>query len=145
MKPEQQDLRVGQKYCRFASSTSSREAQLGGGWCLTTRISQRSADLPASRTSTWPYAARLFLALPYAWTRVDGLVSPDKPGANVREGLNAEGIGARRPCSFLRSIAETRTVHFWRNSRHRHANGNCPPWIGNRLWFGGYQASDSIG
>jgi hypothetical protein len=29
--PRQEDLRVGQEYYRFASATSSRDAQLGGG------------------------------------------------------------------------------------------------------------------
>src|ERR1700712_1601711 len=112
MKPEQQDLRLGQKYCRFASSTSSRKAQLGGRRWIDYEDFAKIRRFASEQDLNLGYAARLFLALPYPWTRVDRLVSPDKPGANVREGLNAEGTGARRLFPFSPSIAEPRTVHF---------------------------------
>jgi hypothetical protein len=73
--PKPEDLRIGQKYFRFASSTSSREAQLGGGWWVDYESFGTIRRFADEQDVTLPYAARLFLALPYVWTRVDRLVS----------------------------------------------------------------------
>ena len=73
--PEPENLRVGQKYFRFASSTSSREAQLGGGWWLDYENFATIRRFSNEQNVTLTDAARLFLALPYVWTRVDRLVS----------------------------------------------------------------------
>jgi hypothetical protein len=69
------DLRVGQRYYRFSSSTSSRESQLGGGWWIDYENYRRILDHAHLHKLALPHAARLFLALPIDWTRVDRLVS----------------------------------------------------------------------
>jgi hypothetical protein len=74
-RPEPENLRVGQKYFRFASSTSSREAQLGGGWWVAYEDFATIRRFASEQDVTLTYAARLFMALPYVWTRVDRLVS----------------------------------------------------------------------
>lgn len=73
--PRPLDLPVGHKYYRFASGTSPRSAQVGGGWWIdfeNYNTIRQYAQLHQLRLS---YAARLFLALPVDWTRVDRLVS----------------------------------------------------------------------
>jgi hypothetical protein len=75
MRPEPENLRVGQKYFRFASSASSREAQLGGGWWVDYDNFAMIRRVANEQDVTLTYAARLFLALPYVGTRVDRLVS----------------------------------------------------------------------
>ena len=73
--PQPENLRVGQRYCRFASVTSSRDAQLGGGWWIDYENFTTIRNFANKHGYELGYAARLFLALPYAWTRVDRLVS----------------------------------------------------------------------
>lgn len=73
--PEPEDMRVGQRYFQFASSTSSLEAQLGGGWWVDYENFAKISKFTDEQDVTLTYAARLFLALPYVWTRVDRLVS----------------------------------------------------------------------
>jgi hypothetical protein len=75
MMPKPEDLQIGQRHFRFASSTSSREAQLGGGWWVDYENFATIRRFASEQDVTLAYAARLFLALPYAWTRVDRLVS----------------------------------------------------------------------
>jgi hypothetical protein len=72
--PEPVHLRVGQRYYRFVSSTSSREAQLGGGWRIDFQNFRLIESFADEHGHSLPDAARLFLALPYEWTRVDRLV-----------------------------------------------------------------------
>jgi hypothetical protein len=72
--PRPVHLRVGQRYYRFASSTSSREAQLGGGWWIDFENFRLIESFAREHRHSLSYAARLFLALPYQWTRVDRLV-----------------------------------------------------------------------
>lgn len=72
--PQPTRVPSGQYYYRFASSASSREARLGGGWWLDHEnfsLVRRFAD---NNGYTLREAARLTLALPYAWTRVDLLL-----------------------------------------------------------------------
>jgi hypothetical protein len=73
--PQLQDLRVGQRYYRFASVTSSRDAQLGGGWWIDYENFTKICNFAKKHGYGLEYATRLFLALPYAWTRVDRLVT----------------------------------------------------------------------
>ena len=73
--PRPVDLPPAHRYYRFASSTTSKDAQVGGGWWMEfeafNHINQyaKRNNLPLSNV------ARLLLALPYDWTRVDRLVS----------------------------------------------------------------------
>ncbi len=74
LNPQPTRLPAGQYYYRFASSSSSLQAQHGGGWWLdfeNFRLVQRFAE---ENGYTLREAARLTLALPYAWTRVDRLL-----------------------------------------------------------------------
>jgi hypothetical protein len=72
--PQPTRLLSGQYYYRFASSASQRSAQVGGGWWIdfdAFRTIERFASGNAHRLKD---AARLMLALPYDWTKVDLLV-----------------------------------------------------------------------
>jgi hypothetical protein len=72
--PQRDHLKTSQFYYRFANSTSPRKAQLGGGWWISFET-YNTIKLYAQRNNLeFTYAARLFLALPYEWTRVDRLV-----------------------------------------------------------------------
>ena len=72
--PEPLSLPTGQYYYRFASSNSSREAQQGGGWWLDFENFKKIDQFAKSNQYSIRDAARLMLALPYDWTRVDRLV-----------------------------------------------------------------------
>ena len=72
--PQPVHLRAGQRYYRFVSSTSSREAQLGGGWWIDFENFRLIESFAREHGHSLSDAARLFLALPYDWTRVDRLV-----------------------------------------------------------------------
>lgn len=61
-------------YYRFASSTSSRSAQLGGGWWLDFEAFRTVSQFATDHGYRLKDAARLLLALPYDWTKVDLLV-----------------------------------------------------------------------
>ena len=69
--PQPTRLPSGQYYYRFASSTGSRHAQLGGGWWLDFENFALIRRFAAEHGYTLREAARLMLALPYAWTQVD--------------------------------------------------------------------------
>jgi hypothetical protein len=73
--PKETDLAVGQRYYRFASSTSSRASQVGGGWWIEYEAFKTIEQFANRHRYSLSEAARLFLALPYIWTRVDRLVS----------------------------------------------------------------------
>lgn len=71
LNPQPTHLRTGNYYYRFASSNSSREAQLGGGWWLDYENYKKIEAFARQNGYRVRDAARLMLALPYAWTRVD--------------------------------------------------------------------------
>lgn len=71
LNPQPIHLRTGNYYYRFASSTSPREAQLGGGWWLDFENYKKIEAFAMQNRYSIRDAARLMLALPYAWTRVD--------------------------------------------------------------------------
>lgn len=75
LNPMRTHLRVGQRYYRFASSTSGLRGQVGGGWWIEYAHFAVIKDFAAQHGYQLGDAARLFLALPYEWTRVDRLVS----------------------------------------------------------------------
>ncbi len=72
--PKPLSLRKDQFYYRFASSNSSHEAQLGGGWWLDFENFNKIDQFAKKNVYNIRDAARLMLALPYDWTRVDTLV-----------------------------------------------------------------------
>jgi hypothetical protein len=69
--PQPTRLPTGQYYYRFASSASSRHAQRGSGWWLDFENFSLIRRFAGEHGYTLREAARLMLALPYAWTRVD--------------------------------------------------------------------------
>jgi hypothetical protein len=73
--PWRVSLPQGHRYYRFASSTSSPASQLGGGWWVTFDTFNTIDHYARANELDLAYAARLFLALPFEWTRVDRLVS----------------------------------------------------------------------
>lgn len=72
--PQPTRLLAGHFYYRFASSRSSAEAQLGGGWWLDYEGFRTVSAFAAEHGYRLKDAARLMLALPYAWTAVDLLI-----------------------------------------------------------------------
>ena len=95
--PQPISLPTGQYYYRFASSTSPREAQLGGGWWLDFENYRKIESFATQNGYSIRDAARLMLALPYAWTKVDLkiralLALPLK--AYAGEGKPAQGANA---------------------------------------------------
>lgn len=70
-----ENLTVEHRYYRFASSTKPRSEQLGGGWWVDFENFRKIDDYSKRNEMSLTDAARLFLALPYKWTRVDRLVS----------------------------------------------------------------------
>jgi hypothetical protein len=73
--PTRVHLPRGQRYYRFTSSLSPRDAQLGGGWWIDAETFHTIRSFAQRHEYGLADAARLFLALPYEWTRVDRLVS----------------------------------------------------------------------
>lgn len=97
--PEPIHLRSGHYYYRFASSDSSRAEQLGGGWWLDFENYRKIETFARQHGYRVREAARLMLALPYAWTRVDLrvralLAVPLK--AYAGEGRPARSVGDAR-------------------------------------------------
>lgn len=72
--PQPTRLPTGQYYYRFASSRSPRAAQLGGGWWVDFENFSLIRRFARANDYALHEAARLMLALPYDWTRVDLLV-----------------------------------------------------------------------
>ena len=75
LNPMPEDLLVSHRYYRFASSTASRDSQIGGGWWIDFENFRKVEMFVRENSLDLTYAARLFLALPIEWTRVDRLVS----------------------------------------------------------------------
>lgn len=73
--PREMNLAVKHRYYRFASSTSPREAQIGGGWWIEFEHFRTIEQFAVRNGYSLSESARLHLALPYSWTRVDRLVS----------------------------------------------------------------------
>ncbi|MDH5587887.1 MAG: hypothetical protein OEZ05_14805 [Nitrospirota bacterium] len=73
--PARVKLKLKHRYYRFVSSTSTRAAQLGGGWWISFDTFNTIRHFAERNHLEFSYAARLFLALPYEWTRLDRVVS----------------------------------------------------------------------
>lgn len=71
LNPQPIHLPTGNYYYRFASSNSPREAQLGGGGWLDFENYKKIETFAHQHGYTLREAARLMLALPYAWPRFD--------------------------------------------------------------------------
>lgn len=69
--PQSIHLRTGNYYYRFASTDSPPEARIGGGWWLDFENFKKIETFAHENGYSIRDAARLMLALPYAWTRVD--------------------------------------------------------------------------
>ena len=69
--PQPTRLPAGHYHYRFASSASSRHAQLGSGWWLDFANFSLIRRFAGEHGYTLREAVRLMLALPYAWTRLD--------------------------------------------------------------------------
>jgi hypothetical protein len=69
--PQPTRLPAGQYYYRFASSTSSRSTQLGGAWWIDFEAFKTVERFAGQNGYRLKDAARLMLALPYDWTKVD--------------------------------------------------------------------------
>jgi hypothetical protein len=108
--PQPCHLRTGNYYYRFASSGSSREAQLGGGWWLDFEGYRTILSFAQDNGYTVRDAARLMLALPYAWTRVDLLIR-----ALLRQPLKAYA-GEGKPAQGSNSGADKGTA--WIPTQH---------------------------
>jgi hypothetical protein len=92
--PQATRLPTGQYYYRFASSTSPRSAQLGGGWWIDYEAFTTIEKFARDNAYRLKDAARNMLALPYDWTKVDIcvkalLISPLR--AYTGEGKPAQG------------------------------------------------------
>jgi hypothetical protein len=74
LNPQPNKLATGNFYFRFASSSSSKEAQFGGGWWLDFENYKKVERFALDNHYSLCDAARLMLALPYEWTKVDVLV-----------------------------------------------------------------------
>ena len=71
LNPQPTHLRTGNYYYRFASSNTSLAAQMGGGWWLDFENYRKIEAFAQQHGHSIRDAARLMLALPYAWTSVD--------------------------------------------------------------------------
>ena len=72
--PQVVNLRTGQNYYRFASSNKPVANQRGGGWWLDFENYKKIERFAQSNQYSMRDSARLMLALPIDWTRVDRLV-----------------------------------------------------------------------
>lgn len=72
--PRAVHLPVGHYYYRFVSRTSKPEFQSGGGWWLDYENYRKVEEFASANSYSLRMAARLTLALPYDWTRVDRLI-----------------------------------------------------------------------
>jgi hypothetical protein len=104
--PQPTRLPSGQYYFRFASSTSPRSGQIGGGWWIdyeALKAIEKFADENGYRLKD---AARLMLALPYDWTKVDLfvkalLMSPLRAYTGVGKPAQGSAEGADRGTQWI--------------------------------------------
>lgn len=106
--PKPTHLRTNHYYYRFASSNTPQEAQLGGGWWLDFENYNTICRFAKEHGYSIRDAARLMLALPYAWTRVDLiiralLVAPMKAYSGEGKPAHAaeDGYGYDRGTSWI--------------------------------------------
>lgn len=73
--PTRVSLQLHHRYYRLTSSTSTRAAQFGGGWWISFDDFNTIRHFADRNGLEFTYAARLFLALPYEWSRLDRIIS----------------------------------------------------------------------
>jgi hypothetical protein len=104
--PQPTRLPTGQYYYRFASSTSARCAQLGGGWWIDYEAFKTIENFANQNGYRLKDAARLMLALPYDWTKVDIrvkglLMSPLRAYTGVGKPAQGGTLGADRGTKWI--------------------------------------------
>ncbi len=139
-RPQPTRLPAGQYCYRFASSSSSQAAQLGGGWWLDFENFSLIRRFGTDHGHSLHDAARLMLALPYAWTRVDLLVR-----ALVRQPLRAyTGLGKPAQGSAHAAAAGDDRGTRWVPTQHvavrqLYIPGLCEPVDGKPLYASVFQ------
>lgn len=106
LNPSPTQLPAGQALYRFASSQTSREAQFGGGWWVDFENFRSIRAFADEHGYSLREAARLMLALPYAWTRVDRLLKafplqPLKAWTGLGKPADAAGSAADRGTRWI--------------------------------------------
>ena len=104
--PEPTRLPAGQYYFRFASSTSPRSVQLGGGWWIDYEAFHAIEKFACGNAYRLKDAARLMLALPYDWTKVDLrvkalLTAPLRAYTGVGKPAQGGALGADRGTRWI--------------------------------------------
>lgn len=87
--PQPTRLAAGQYYCRFASRTSARATQLGGGWWVEFENFAHIRRFAQDKRYHLRDAARLMLALPCAWAKA----SPVPLRRRSRSRASIDGVG----------------------------------------------------
>ena len=104
--PQPTRLPSGQYYFRFASSTSPRSGQLGGGWWIDYEALHAIDKFARDNAYRLKDAARLMLALPYEWTKVDIfikalLMSPLRAYTGVGKAAQGSAAGPDRGTQWI--------------------------------------------
>jgi len=104
--PQPTRLPSGQYYYRFASSTSPRPARVGGGWWIDFEAFKTIEKFAFVNGYRLKDAARLMLALPYDWTKVDVLVrallkSPLRAYTGVGKPAQGKSGGADKGTNWI--------------------------------------------
>lgn len=73
--PQPDDVALKHRLYRLASSQSSEVAQKAGGWWISYEDFRKIQQFAQQHGYRFDHAARLFLALPYEWSRLDRLVT----------------------------------------------------------------------
>jgi hypothetical protein len=92
--PRREHLQAGNFYYRFASSNLPEANQRGGGWWIDFENFHKIRAFADHNSYSLRDAARLMLALPFAWTRVDLLIRAQlkvRLDAYAGEGKTAQG------------------------------------------------------
>lgn len=82
--PQQTHLYLGHRYYRFAGATTASVDQLSSPWWMSFDTFQIIRQYADRSDLSLPYTARLFLAIPEEWSRMDRVIS-----AQLAVSLNA--------------------------------------------------------
>jgi hypothetical protein len=129
--PKRMSLKIHHRYYRLTSSTSARAAQLGGGWWISFDDFNTIRHYAERHGLEFTYAARLFLALPYEWSRVDRIIS-----ALLKEPVDAyagEGKVAKMDKDKWTPIQHMKVTQLYIPGLVSNSDGND---LYNRIWEG---------